>query len=1029
MRQLATVVALSFLVLAEVTLPFSVYADLDQPIADTATSDGYVYSGGWSQSLGNNLTGTLSEIDFKIDWQSPADFITGDMGLGLLACNDAALTVCNENHQAVQMFFGPSGTSTLAFKNLTFGLLNGYTFNPSYFYNLSVYRQYPPYYSTDARFKVLGSATDTYTGGSTGASRLSDLAFSIKGVSSVASTTGTTTPTSNGPSVLFLPGIEGSRLYESNGGTEQKIWEPNLLTNTDDLALDASGKSIRSDIVTRDVLDTPYGTDIYGSFLANLQKQKDSQAIADWEAIPYDWRLSLTDLLTYGSQSERGLSYSNTQATATPYIIQELRKLAAESATGKVTIVAHSNGGLVAKQLITVLGPEAAGLIDKVIFVAVPQVGTPQAVAGLLHGYEAGLPSYFPLIFPANAARKIGNNSPTLYNLLPSTGYFSSINTPVVTIDPVTLPDWVTKYGASIQSEPALHTFLTDTYQRVNAGSNDLNSLTSLNASILTSSEDTHVSLDQWTPPQGIQLIQIAGWGVPKTVGSIAYSKQGSAIKMTPKFVVDGDGTVVTPSALWTSESNSVQRYYFNIDTYNRDTLNLLQRSLQIWNKDHSTILSIPEMDNLLEDLISGKLKAIDSYKYLSQSVNSDTKRLEYSLHSPLSLNLYDDTGRHTGISTTTGNIEEQIPGTYYAEIGEVKYIFADEIASQHIYMKGYDSGTFTLNVNELNGNTLIASTTFKDIPTTASTTAIISIPSDISSVTSLTIDENNDGIFEYSIAPVLNGTATIQKDSVPPVTSASTTGQKGINGWFVGNVAVKLHAIDNDSGVANTFYSVNQSSWSIYSSSTPIQINTEGTSTLNFYSVDRAGNKEATSTALIKVDTKPPEGVITFDPITKRLVVSYIDALSGTSTPLVLANATTTSLLVDAAGHSLKMSYSKNEQGSDRLLLNLSTLAYDSISAAAPATVRYYWTTTPKALQPVLLLVHLRTKESALIALYVAATNKTIIVSANSSDDSVDLATLGANLLLRPRPILKQINGLVIPYMSTRLGKVLINY
>jgi hypothetical protein len=31
-------------------------------------------------------------------------------------------------------------------------------------------------------------------------------------------------------------------------------------------------------------------------------------------------------------------------------------------------------------------------LVDKVIFVAIPQLGTPQAVGALLHSYDQGIP-------------------------------------------------------------------------------------------------------------------------------------------------------------------------------------------------------------------------------------------------------------------------------------------------------------------------------------------------------------------------------------------------------------------------------------------------------------------------------------------------------------------------------------------------------------------------------------------------------------------------------------------------------------
>ncbi|MDO8566728.1 MAG: hypothetical protein Q7R58_01085, partial [bacterium] len=161
--------------------------------------------------------------------------------------------------------------------------------------------------------------------------------------------------------VLFLPGIEGSRLYrpDYNGGTDQ-LWEPNIDSDAGDLFLTADGKSVRSDVYTRDVIDEAYGVgqNIYKSFIAQMNELKTDGTITDWKAVPYDWRLSFDDILNNGRQFPDGRIYyaGDLAATSSPYLIQELRRLAKSSKTEKVTIVAHSNGGLITKALIQKLG-------------------------------------------------------------------------------------------------------------------------------------------------------------------------------------------------------------------------------------------------------------------------------------------------------------------------------------------------------------------------------------------------------------------------------------------------------------------------------------------------------------------------------------------------------------------------------------------------------------------------------------------------------------------------------------------------
>ncbi len=146
--------------------------------------------------------------------------------------------------------------------------------------------------------------------------------------------------------VLFLPGIESSRLYrpDYSGGTE-RLWEPGKNQDVEDLFLTSDGAGIRSDVYAKegDVVDELpiVGKNIYKSFIADMNALKSSGHISDWQAISYDWRLSLDDVLRYGNEIDGRIYYAgDLRATSTPYIIQEVRRLAATSKSGRVTIVA-----------------------------------------------------------------------------------------------------------------------------------------------------------------------------------------------------------------------------------------------------------------------------------------------------------------------------------------------------------------------------------------------------------------------------------------------------------------------------------------------------------------------------------------------------------------------------------------------------------------------------------------------------------------------------------------------------------------
>jgi pimeloyl-ACP methyl ester carboxylesterase len=573
--------------------------------------------------------------------------------------------------------------------------------------------------------------------------------------------------------VLFLPGIEASRLYAYDDpdcvfiNCENQLWEPNRNEDVKKLYLDKDGKSTNAyNIYTRDVIDETdvAGQNIYKSFIAKMDMMKnDEHLINDWAPVPYDWRLSLEDIVHNGTLSGENISYTDT--TNVSHIIAELHRLAASSKTGKVTLVTHSNGGLVAKALMQKIGDaETIKLIDEVVMVAAPQVGTPVAIGAMLHGYDQDLLG--GLLLSKSTARGLAEYMPSAYTLLPSDAYFDTVSTPVVTFDTDKLPAWSAKYGDMINTSEGMQNFLTDTYKRVDATDTDVEDPTKLHSNLLDAAMARHAAADAWVAPEGVRVVQIAGWGVPVTVGGMHYTTEDNVVctdglcsapqellQSSPVFTVDGDGTVVTPSALWMGDA---ERYWVDLKKYNTNHQIATNLSKLVGRRgiDHSDIFEVPELDSFITDLITHTSKPVFDYSYLSTDVPpADKDRLQYSLHSPLSLDLYDEQGRHTGLDKD-GNIEEQIPGTYYRQFGEVKYIFSESDTPYHIVMNGYDKGTFTLEVESLKGDVSTGKIVFKDMPTTTHTKATLDISHGIESVSDLTIDEDGDGTLDYLIHP-----------------------------------------------------------------------------------------------------------------------------------------------------------------------------------------------------------------------------------------------------------------------------------
>jgi len=592
--------------------------------------------------------------------------------------------------------------------------------------------------------------------------------------------------------ILFLPGIMGSTLYRYDPITEVsvKVWEPSLFgegtEQVEQLHMNPElSTSNNTDIYAKNILREDWaGSNYYQTFASALDDITGTgKPINAWEGIAYDWRLAPEDIIANGKKEGDYISYL--QATTSPYIIQELRRLAANSKTGKVTIIAHSYGGLVTKALMNTLGAEGANLVDKIIFVAVPQVGTPQAIAGMLYGKNQDLG--FGAAVTEQEAQQLAETLPMGFNLLPSKEYFSTVQEPVVTLpNEDHFTPWRDEYGLDIQNWDEMHNFLTSTSDRtllndlrVTSGTPPL-----LNHTAAMRALTTHESLDAWIPPTGVSVTQIAGWGIPKTVKGVnftgydigdSYCDDGDTVCHSTSdwalirgfdTTMDGDGTVVTPSALWTSTSTGALNYWVNLWKYNK--AHRLETVFGLSSFQHGDILEVEDLINFITDKLTGTINPLSNYKYLStEAPISTTPRLRYSLHSPLTLDLYDDQGRHTGVSTTTGQIEEQIPGTYFTQFGEVKYLFTEASTTSHIVMNGYATGTFTFIAEQLEGDTLLASTTWKDIPTTPTTKVTLTTTSDITTISPMSIDKNSDGIIDIILPSKPND--IVMLDTTPP--------------------------------------------------------------------------------------------------------------------------------------------------------------------------------------------------------------------------------------------------------------------
>jgi len=101
----------------------------------------------------------------------------------------------------------------------------------------------------------------------------------------------------------------------------------------------------------------------------------------------------------------------------------------------------------------------------------------------------------------------------------------------------------------------------------------------------------------------------------------------------------------------------------------------------------------------------------------------------------------------------------------------------------------------------------------------------------------------------------------TITLVTTPPNTTVSLFGTMGDKGWYISDVQIVFQV--NPTALLNeTWYRLDNGNWTKYDQ--PINITTEGQTSIEFYSTDKAGNSEGVKNITVKVDKSPPMITVT---------------------------------------------------------------------------------------------------------------------------------------------------------------------
>lgn len=579
-------------------------------------------------------------------------------------------------------------------------------------------------------------------------------------------------PPIQGSSVLFLPGIAASRLYIKNNGFEQRVWEPDNALDADLLATGADGRSVNT-VYTKDIVDSLYSDslveealarafgpadlDVYGGFEQFMNQLVASGGIKEWKAYPYDWRYDPFDIVRNGTLTEMPDG-----SLESVHAADILEAMASSSPTGKVTIIAHSNGGLVAKALASTLGADASRYIDRIILVGVPQFGTPQDIGSMLHGdgetYADGLVLY------GGTTRQVTRDMPGLYALLPSSAYFTTTPNPVAqfTNGAVTTP-YADAYGTSIVEYGSLERFLADTSAidgRTGTNAN-ITVPIALGSDWLTKAESTHAELDTWTPPAGITVTTVVGVDQP-TAATLVYSTESGALtcdrdglftftncgigaRLTHNIVdtLRGDGTVIASSAAG-KESNP---WYFDTGTYANESGD---------NIAHRQLMAAVPIQELIKQLLTHGSGSPDASLTTLLPIESDDGRTTIAFDGDGSIDATDGADGENGLI--------QVPGTDGIALtkndshgvsveGDGKSVSVPKSGNYKVQIKNTAPGSKTkVKVTKTSPDGTASTTEYTNIPTTASTTITVQVNNGVPDAP--VVDENGDGSAIFVLAP-----------------------------------------------------------------------------------------------------------------------------------------------------------------------------------------------------------------------------------------------------------------------------------
>ncbi|CAN5135811.1 hypothetical protein BH11PAT1_BH11PAT1_7130 [soil metagenome] len=680
--------------------------------------------------------------------------------------------------------------------------------------------------------------------------------------------------------LISIPGIGGSELKAVNdtvwssddghGGTfthiypaNEKIWvntieaaRPGSDDYFDILRMDSDGNSEANIAFTGNLFASYQPTiDFFTTHGYTLN--------TNFFVFPYDWRKDI--------------------AHTKSLLDEKISAIKQSTGAQKVDIVAHSMGGLVARNYIA--DATKAPNVRKLFTLGTPHFGAVKFLKAVMYGDCQTIFEILkkPLCFGISptAVKDVLQNMTSGYELAPSKTYFSF-------------------YTNNDSDHPYPFVDMRDIDNNGITGFLNYSQTKTLmsnlghNTDLFTPSETFHALDETLANTNGVDITLIAGSGIA-TIGQIVEKNiidfLGITIPKKDEMQINGDETVPLYSASLSDLASN---------------LSLIGNAKVYYTKQTHGDLPVP---GPALDLVSNILTNNTQIPAGASTQPFYFKRKGISSHSPVNLHVYDALGNHTG--TTEDGFEKNIPGSQYDTLDDAKFIFLPEDGIYTVKLDATDKGSFDLLIRDYEDNKNTKTTFYKNVPIIETTKVETLLDTSLDTPPLLSIDNNGDGEVDSHVAATSQAVGAENNDHTPPITTIHTNGTKGTNDWFTSDIAITLGATDDISGVSNTTYTVNNGT-TITTYTEPFSLTNDGIYTLKVKSIDNAGNEENPQVLIIKIDKTPPEAKIFIDQDLQDLIVQGIDTNSVTinrqDNKLTKKKDNTIYLITDTAGNTLQL-------------------------------------------------------------------------------------------------------------------------